>query len=55
VEGVNTTKSAYELSRKHSVEMPITHSLYEILYGNKDPRVAVRELMTRGLKDEDYG
>jgi glycerol-3-phosphate dehydrogenase (NAD(P)+) len=55
VEGVNTCRSAYELSKKYSVEMPITHRLYEILYENKDPRVAVKELMTRDLKDEDYG
>ena len=55
VEGVNTCRSAYALSKKYSVEMPITYRLYEILYENKDPRVAVKELMTRDLKDEDYG
>ena len=53
VEGRATCCSAYELSVKYSVEMPITREVYEILYRGKDPRQAVRDLMTRDLKDED--
>jgi glycerol-3-phosphate dehydrogenase (NAD(P)+) len=34
------------------VEMPITHEVYNVLYRGKDPRKAVRELMTRDLKVE---
>lgn len=52
VEGVKTTKSAYELSKKHNVSMPITEKLYEVLYLNKDPRDAVMSLMTRDNKEE---
>lgn len=52
VEGVKTTKSAYELSKKHNVSMPITEKLYEVLYLNKDPREAVISLMTRDNKEE---
>lgn len=46
-EGVPTTKSAYELSKKYKVEMPITEELYQVLFGGKDPRDAEFELMTR--------
>ncbi|MCQ9206958.1 MAG: NAD(P)-dependent glycerol-3-phosphate dehydrogenase [Omnitrophica bacterium] len=51
-EGVTTTKSAYELSKKFAIEMPITEKIYEVLYKNKEPKVAVTELMKRSLKAE---
>ena len=51
-EGVKTTKSAYELSQRHKVEMPIVDQVYAILYHNKDPREAVTDLMGRSLRDE---
>ena len=53
-EGVRTAKSAYALSRRHGVEMPITEQVYQILYEDKDPNLAVRDLMTRRLKPELY-
>lgn len=53
VEGVTTAASAYELSRKAGVEMPITEKIYELLYYDKKPKDAVRELMTRSLKPEE--
>lgn len=51
-EGVNTAKSAYDLSRKLKVEMPITEYVYYVLYKGKPPRDAVKELMCRTPKDE---
>jgi glycerol-3-phosphate dehydrogenase (NAD(P)+) len=51
-EGVKTTLSAFELSRIHNVEMPITAAMYEILFADKDPRRALYELMTRAPKPE---
>jgi len=51
-EGVKTTKSAYDLSKKMRVSMPITEQIYYILYRNKNPKEAVTELMTRDLKVE---
>lgn len=51
-EGIKTAKSAYELSIKMNVIMPIVEQVYDILYEDKDPRQAVKELMTRDLKDE---
>ncbi len=52
-EGIKTTKSAYELSKKMSVDMPITEQVYQILYNDKDPKAAVKDLMGRELKEED--
>lgn len=52
VEGVNTTKSVYELSKKIEIEMPITNELYKILYEGKSPRDAVFDLMLRDKRHE---
>lgn len=52
VEGVATAKSAYELSKRYKVEMPITAEIYNVLYENKDPKRAVHDLMTRSPKEE---
>jgi len=51
-EGIRTTRSAYELSRKVGVDMPITKEVYEVLYNGKDPKDAVKDLMTREQKVE---
>ena len=51
-EGIKTARSAYELSQKMGVAMPITREVYRILYEGKDPKDAVRELMLRDLKTE---
>ncbi len=51
-EGVRTTRSVYDLSRKYKVEMPITHQVYRILYEDAVPRDAVHELMGRDPKEE---
>ena len=41
-----------QLSKKMNVIMPIVQQVYEILYQDKDPRQAVKELMKRDLKTE---
>jgi len=51
-EGVPTVKSAYALSKKYKVEMPITKEVFCLLYKNKSPRQAVKDLMTRKNKEE---
>ncbi len=51
-EGIKTARSAYDLSRKMGVELPITTQVYAVLYQNKDPRAAVKALMARELKVE---
>jgi len=54
-EGVKTTLSAYEISQKRQVEMPITEQIYLTLFENKVPMEAMYDLMTRASKVEDWG
>lgn len=51
-EGIKTSKSAYELSMREGVDMPITREVYHMLYENKVPLRSLRDLMTRDLKGE---
>jgi glycerol-3-phosphate dehydrogenase (NAD(P)+) len=51
-EGVQTTKSGYTLAEKYDVEMPITKEVYEVLFNDKPPEIAVGDLMKRELKSE---
>ncbi|NLA74640.1 MAG: NAD(P)-dependent glycerol-3-phosphate dehydrogenase [Deltaproteobacteria bacterium] len=51
-EGVKTSIAACELGKKMGVELPITDQVYETLYRDKNPLLAVKELMTRELKKE---
>lgn len=52
VEGVSTTKAAYELSRQLDVEMPITETIYRVLYEDEDVKQAAKEIMLRDGKTE---
>ena len=52
VEGIKTTKSAYELSVKFNIELPITMELYKVLYENNDVKLSVPNLMGRDKKHE---
>lgn len=47
VEGVSTTKAAKELADSMNVSMPITETIYDVLYNDKDVRQACRDLMMR--------
>jgi glycerol-3-phosphate dehydrogenase (NAD(P)+) len=51
-EGIKTSLSAYNLAKKMGIEMPISTEVYNIIYEEKDPRKAVKDLMTRELKVE---
>ncbi|CAN5566121.1 NAD(P)H-dependent glycerol-3-phosphate dehydrogenase [soil metagenome] len=51
-EGVPTTKSVVKLARQFKVEMPITESVYDILFDGKDAIDALTYLMTRDPKPE---
>lgn len=52
VEGVRTTKAAYQLSKLHGIEMPITAALYAVLFEGLSPREGVGQLMLRTKKHE---
>jgi glycerol-3-phosphate dehydrogenase (NAD(P)+) len=51
-EGVRNTRSVYLLARRLEVEMPIVEQMYRVLYEDKKPSEAVRDLMQRSLKAE---
>jgi glycerol-3-phosphate dehydrogenase (NAD(P)+) len=51
-EGVETSRSASQLAKKHDVETPITTEVYKILFEEKDPIKATTDLMTRDMKTE---
>src|SRR5262249_45336200 len=51
-EGVATTRSVRELSRRYVVEMPITESVHAVLFEDKDALAALSELMSRDPKPE---
>ncbi|MCX7842702.1 MAG: NAD(P)H-dependent glycerol-3-phosphate dehydrogenase [Clostridia bacterium] len=52
VEGVTTSKAAYELSREKGISMPITEEAYRVLFEGKNARQAVADLMMRSRKHE---
>ena len=53
VEGYYAAATAKTLADKRKVEMPISDAAYQVLYGGKDPRAVVTELMTRDKKPEN--
>ena len=55
VEGVPTTKSVLELSKKYKVEMPITQTLHAVLFEGLDPHEGISQLMSRNPKPERIG
>ncbi len=52
VEGVRTTKAAYQLAKKYEVKMPIAAALYDVLFNGKDAKEAADVLMSRGKTHE---
>ncbi len=52
-EGIKTTKSAYQLSHKMDIEMPITDHIYQVLFQDLSPHEGVTQLMTRSPRSED--
>jgi glycerol-3-phosphate dehydrogenase (NAD(P)+) len=51
-EGVKTTKSAFDLSNKLGVDMPIVREMYAVLYEDKPLPQTAKDLMTRELGPE---
>ena len=51
-EGINNTKTVYQLALQHQLQCPLVQSIYKILYQNYPVRSAVQELLARPLKSE---
>lgn len=52
VEGVRSCQAAYMFAKELDVEMPITFAVYDVLFNEREPIDAIRELMQRNLKSE---
>lgn len=53
-EGVKTAEAAHELAARRGVEMPIAEQVYAIVHEGRSPAEAVRALMLRDPKSEDW-
>ncbi len=54
-EGVKTSKSIFNLSKKYQVDMPITAEVYKVIWEGKSPKDAVKTLLERPPKPELHG
>lgn len=52
VEGVATTKAAYELAKEKNIDMPITTAIYRVIYQDKNLKEEIDNLMKRERKSE---
>jgi glycerol-3-phosphate dehydrogenase (NAD(P)+) len=52
IEGVETSKAALALARRHRVELPIIEQVYAMLFRRRSPRLALQTLMRRAGKSE---
>lgn len=53
IEGLSTTKVAYELAQELEVYMPITQGIYQVIYENRPIKEAITEMMTNEFKEEN--
>jgi glycerol-3-phosphate dehydrogenase (NAD(P)+) len=51
-EGITTCSAAHQLGIERRIDLPIVNKMYKVLYQDKDPRQAIRELMERPLTTE---
>ena len=52
VESIHTVEAAHLLGKKYGVSVPIIDEAYNIVFKNKNPRLAARDLMKREKKTE---
>ena len=52
VEGLHNVEQVHQLAKRHCVDMPITHSVFRILFQSADPQTVVSELLARSPKVE---
>ena len=51
-EGVETTRSIFDVAQKNNIDMPLCEQIYQVLFEDVSPRQAILELMGRELVDE---
>ena len=52
IESIDNIDVAYELCKRHHIDMPIVETVYQVIYENLKPEEAVKKLMTRDKKSE---
>ena len=52
-EGYPTARSAHKLAREKKIATPVIDEVHAMLYENKNPKQAVRDLISRAFKAED--
>lgn len=53
IEGLSTTKAAYELATELGVYMPITQALYQVIYQESNLKEGILDLMSNEFKAEN--
>ena len=53
IESIDNIKTAYILSQKYNLEMPIIKAAYKVVFENFSPKQAIADLMSREPKFED--
>ena len=53
IEGVSTAKAAYELAQQKGIDMPITETIYKVLYEGLDAREGILDIMRRETRAEN--
>jgi glycerol-3-phosphate dehydrogenase (NAD(P)+) len=54
-EGVPNTKSLYEAARRAGVRVPLLNEIFAVLYEEKPPALALRDLLARDVRAEGEG
>lgn len=52
IESIDNIEVAYELGKINNIELPIVNTVYEVIYKNLQPDIAVKRLMNRAKKTE---
>ena len=52
-EGVYTVESAYALTKKYKLDLPIIEQTYKLIYKNQSAKTVLKTLMNRDLKSEN--
>ncbi len=53
IEGISTTRAAYELAQELDVYMPITQAIYHVIYESLNIKDAIYDIMNNEFKAEN--
>ena len=55
IEGISTTRAAYELAQELGVYMPITQAIYQVIYHGTNIKDAIYDIMNNEFKQKMSG